>query len=117
MYDWSFDEDLVRPTMEMDLRARRLGYTFKMKKKGRLYHQGKVVACTTLRHWHGDYVIVLERLRFTRGVCKGTEEVRLCYWDGRKFGQFAPVLPERELRQLLRKGKSEGVLKNADWIV
>jgi len=106
----------VSTRIENSLRSRRIGYKFKMKKRGIPYHEGKVVALTTLRHWHGNYVIVLERLRFTKGIGKGTEEVRLGYWDGRKFGQYATILPERELRKILRKAKKEGVLRNADWI-
>jgi hypothetical protein len=104
-------------TMESELKRRRIGHTFKMRKKGRLLHEGKVVALTALRHWHGNYVYVLERLKFTKGVGKGTEELRLCYYDGRKFGQYAAVLPEEELRKLLRKAKREAVLRNTHWFL
>lgn len=105
--------------IEIELKKRRIGYRFKMwkgrREKRRLVHEGKIVDLTTLRHWHGDYMIVLERLMFTKGIGKGTEELRLSYWDGWKFGQYATILPERELGQLLRKAKREGVLKNANW--
>ena len=103
-------------SIEAELKRRRIGYKFKMWKRGRLVHEGEVVALTTLRHWHGDYVIVLERLMFTKGIGEGTEELRLSYWDGRKFGQYATILPERELGKLLRKAKREGVLRNGSWV-
>lgn len=96
-------------TKESELKRRRIGHTFRMKKRGKLLHEGRVVAVAALRHWHGDYVHVLERLMFTKGIGRGTEEVRLCYYDGRKFRQYAAVLPEQELRKLLQKAKREGV--------
>jgi len=103
---------MVLARIENDLRQRRIGYRFKMKKRGKLLHEGKVIDCVTLKHKHGKYVIVMERLGFSKGSSKGAQELRLCYWDGRKFGQYATILPEQELRQILLKAKRQGVLSS-----
>ena len=65
----------------------------------------------TIEHFHDDYVYHLQKLKFDEETEKNRKvELRFCYYKGRIFGQYAPIIPEDELLKLLRSAKKEGIL-------
>lgn len=73
--------------------------------------RAEVVGEATIRHFHDDYVYHLQKLKFDTETEKNKEfELRFCYYKGRTYGQYAPVIPEDELLKLLRKARKKGIL-------
>lgn len=73
--------------------------------------RAQVIEDATIKHFHDDYVYHLQKLKFDKESNRNREfELRFCYYKGRIFGQYAPIMPEDELLKLLTKAKKKGVL-------
>lgn len=68
-------------------------------------------------HYHDNYVYKLQKVQLPlvegqKERKEPVEEIRLAYWDGKKFGEKAPILPENELAQLIVKAIEKGILSD-----
>lgn len=73
--------------------------------------RAKILGEATIKHFHDNYAYHLQKLKFDDETDKNREfELRFCYYKGKTFGQYAPVMPEDELLELLRKAKKHGIL-------
>ena len=66
-------------------------------------------------HYHDNYRIRIQKVRLPpvegqKERKETVEEIRIAYWDGKKYGQFAPIMPENELARLIAEGIRKGIL-------
>ena len=73
--------------------------------------EAEIIDEATIMHFHDDYVYHLQKLKFDKESDRNRKfELRFCYYKGKTFGQYAPMMPEDELLKLLKKAKKQGIL-------